>query len=94
METSTPLPSELRRRTLLNNAQNTASPLRKSMNVSVLNNSIIEASDDDAERADRRNQFQIQKRLSSINTPKQTNLSESFINEQFVMYTHLYTENV
>ncbi|XP_056631792.1 condensin complex subunit 2-like [Diorhabda sublineata] len=91
MDTSTPMNVDLRRRTLLVNMQNLSSPLRRSVNVS-MNGSTVEMSNDEDERADRRSQLQIQKRLSSISTPK-INLNETYIKEQFVMYTHLFTEN-
>lgn len=91
METSTPMTVDMRRRTLLVNTQNLSSPLRRSINVSV-NTSLVEMPNDEDERADRRSQLQIQKRLSTIQVPK-VNLNESYIKEQFVMYTHLFTEN-
>nr|XP_023017840.1 condensin complex subunit 2-like [Leptinotarsa decemlineata] len=93
METSTPMPSlatDLRRRTLLKNAAQ-MSPLRKSMNVS-LNASLLEESNDDEERSDRRNQQDIHKRLSNL-PQRPSPMNESFIKEQFIICTHLFTEN-
>lgn len=93
MEASTPViqTSDLRRKTLLKNAVN-MSPLRRSLNMS-LNTSLLEVSNDDSERSARRNNVEIQRRLSNINQEK-TPLNESYVKEQFVICTHLFTENV
>ncbi|KAG5871202.1 hypothetical protein JTB14_019298 [Gonioctena quinquepunctata] len=95
METSTPMPmsNDLRRRTLLKNAVN-SSPLRKSLyiDVSINNRSLLDVTNDDDERSDRRSQHEIQKRLSNISQNHHV-LNESYIKEQFVICTHLFTEN-
>lgn len=94
MDTSTPLVTntDLRRRTLLKNAAN-ASPLRRSLNVSFNQTPLLEITNDETERSNRRNNVEMQKRLSNIsqNVP---NLNESFVDQHYVLCTHLFTENV
>lgn len=96
MESSTPLvttSADLRRRTLLRNTP-ALSPLRKSMDVSH-NASLLDTSNDDEERAKRRQQVELQKRLSNISLDRSSNsYNDSFIKEQYILCTHLYTENV
>ncbi|CAG9812522.1 unnamed protein product [Phaedon cochleariae] len=94
METSTPAPNiDIRRKTLLKNTVN-VSPLRRSLvlHVSLNRSSILEVSNDDNERSDRRNQLEIQKRLSNLPQGRAP-LNESFVKEQFMICTHLFTEN-
>ncbi|XP_072392859.1 condensin complex subunit 2 isoform X2 [Diabrotica undecimpunctata] len=89
--TSTPMVSDLRRRTILVNT-NAPSPLRRSLNTSV-NSSFVEVPNDDDQRAARRSIAQIQRRLTTVSPVKSVNLSESFIKDQYVVYTHLFAEN-
>lgn len=95
MEASTPLvqSSDLRRQTILRSAVNNMSPLRRSVASPSVDKSILEDSNDDSERLARRNNVEIQRRLSSISVDKNP-LNESYIKKQFVIFTHLYTENV
>lgn len=94
MDTSTPLIAhgDLRRRTLLKNAAN-VSPLRRSINASVTQGPLLEITNDETERSNRRNNAEMQKRLSNI-SQNVVNLNESFVKQQFVVCTHLFTENV
>ncbi|KAG5858465.1 hypothetical protein JTB14_009326 [Gonioctena quinquepunctata] len=95
VELSTPIPlgSDLRRRTILKNAVN-ISPLRKSLNLDTsLNKSLLDVTNDDNdERSNRRNHQEIQKRLLNL-SPSHTSLNESYIKEQFIVCTHLFSEN-
>lgn len=95
METSTPMvqSGDLRRQTILRNAVNNMSPLRRSVASPSLEKSVLEDSNDDSERLARRNNVEIQRRLSSISVDKSP-LNESYIKKQFVIYAHLFTENV
>lgn len=95
MEASTPMitTSDLRRRTLIQNTINNMSPLRRSINPAPYNTSFLEVSNDETERSARRNNVEIQRRLSNISQDK-TPLNESYIKEQFIICTHLFTENV
>lgn len=95
MEVSAPVvpPSDLRRRTILQQAVINLSPLRRSINPATFNNSLLEISNDENERSLRRSNAEIQRKLSNISQEK-IPLNESYIKEQFVICTHLFTENV
>lgn len=91
MESSTPS-RDIRRKTLLKNTM-VMSPLRRSLNISSHDTSLLRDSNDETERSARRTTAEFQKRLSTI-TPDRIPLNESYIKEQFVICTHLFTENV
>lgn len=93
MEVSTPLRSsnQLRRRIVLKNTVN-LSPLRRNNHASP-NVSLLEDSNDETERLARRSNVEFQRRLSTI-TPERTPLNETYVKEQFLICSHLFTENV
>ncbi|CAG9862282.1 unnamed protein product [Phyllotreta striolata] len=90
MEYSTPIVTDLRRRTLIMNMNvPNLSPLRKSMSANI-DKSLMEESDDGKERAERRAQLEKQRHLMSIQSPIE---DSPVLGRKFALYMNMFIEN-